>query len=83
MLGINQTRVPIPLDCAESLPVYVNAKQFRAILRRRQIRAKLEAQKKILKARKVLLCMDIYIYMHVCMFTQKISNAFSSNIFGF
>lgn len=52
MLGINQHRVPIPLDCEESLPVYVNAKQFRAILRRRQIRAKLEAEKKILKARK-------------------------------
>lgn len=65
MLGINQSRVPIPLDCAESLPVYVNAKQFRAILRRRQIRAKLEAQKKILKARKVLLCMYVYMYVRL------------------
>ncbi|KAI5669644.1 hypothetical protein M9H77_19497 [Catharanthus roseus] len=52
MMGFNQARVPIPLDCAEDVPVYVNTKQFRAILRRRQMRAKLEAQNKIAKSRK-------------------------------
>lgn len=52
MLGINQSRVPIPLECAESIPLYVNAKQYRAILRRRQVRAKLEAQKKNFRTRK-------------------------------
>lgn len=53
MVGVLHARVPLPpLQCAEGIPVLVNAKQYRAILRRRRIRAKLEAQNKMLKLRK-------------------------------
>ncbi|PHT40656.1 hypothetical protein CQW23_19510 [Capsicum baccatum] len=50
--GVTSTRVALPLDCTESLPIYVNAKQYNAILKRRQVRAKLEAQNKLVKDRK-------------------------------
>ena len=53
MLGIAPGRVPLPLDLPQDEPIYVNPKQYHAILRRRQYRAKLEAQNKLSKARKV------------------------------
>ncbi|CAI9767137.1 unnamed protein product [Fraxinus pennsylvanica] len=47
------TRVPIPLRLRQDRePVYVNAKQYRAILRRRQYRAKLESLDKLSRVRK-------------------------------
>ncbi|PON96211.1 Nuclear transcription factor Y subunit A [Trema orientale] len=52
MVGMAPARVPLPLDLTEDEPIYVNAKQYRAILRRRRFRAKLEAQNKLLKVRK-------------------------------
>ncbi|XP_055802217.1 nuclear transcription factor Y subunit A-3-like isoform X2 [Solanum dulcamara] len=52
MMGIAPARVPLPGDVAEDGPIYVNAKQYHGILRRRQIRAKLEAQNKLVKNRK-------------------------------
>ncbi|GFP91375.1 nuclear transcription factor y subunit a-3 [Phtheirospermum japonicum] len=53
MMGVPPTRVVLPLDCTDGIvPVYVNAKQYHAILRRRQTRAKLEARNKITKSRK-------------------------------
>ncbi|KAK4343359.1 hypothetical protein RND71_036453 [Anisodus tanguticus] len=52
MMGIAPARVPLPADLAEDGPIYVNAKQYHGILRRRQIRAKLEAQNKLVKNRK-------------------------------
>ncbi|KAL8136507.1 hypothetical protein V2J09_002508 [Rumex salicifolius] len=51
-IGGGPARVPLPLDFTEDGPIYVNAKQYHGILRRRQSRAKLEAQNMLIKARK-------------------------------
>ncbi|KAE8658159.1 Nuclear transcription factor Y subunit A-7 [Hibiscus syriacus] len=50
--GSAPARILLPLDLAEDGPVYVNAKQYNGILRRRRYRAKLEAQNKLIKSRK-------------------------------
>lgn len=52
MFGMAPGRVPLPLNLADDGPIYVNAKQYHGILRRRQSRAKMEAQNKLVKARK-------------------------------
>ncbi|CAK8560389.1 unnamed protein product [Lathyrus sativus] len=50
-VGMAPVRVPLPFDLCEE-PIYVNAKQYHAIMRRREYRAKLEAQNKLIKNRK-------------------------------
>ena len=47
-------RLPVSMETFDE-PLYVNAKQYHRIIKRRQARAKLEAEGKIPKQRKVKL----------------------------
>ncbi|KAF8110176.1 hypothetical protein N665_0086s0016 [Sinapis alba] len=51
LMGMQQQGVPLQCDAIEE-PVFVNAKQYHGILRRRQSRAKLEAKNRAIKSKK-------------------------------
>lgn len=51
--GLASPRVPLPRQPYDEELIYVNPKQYHGILRRRQLRSKLEAKKKLTKDRKV------------------------------
>lgn len=66
-------RVALPnAEFLEEEPLYVNAKQYKRILKRRQARAKLEAEGKIPKERPVSI---LHLLIHYSMFEIQIMNA--------
>ena len=59
-------RIPLPgAELLEDEPLYVNAKQYHRILKRRQARAKLEAEGRIPKERRVGIYKDWNCKIHL------------------
>jgi nuclear transcription factor Y alpha len=63
-------RLPTTTEFLEEEPLYVNAKQYKRILKRRQARAKLEAEGKIPKTRQV----NISVFNYLLKYLYYVSN---------
>lgn len=65
-------RLPTTAEFLEEEPLYVNAKQYKRILKRRQARAKLEAEGKIPKTRQVFYFFLMILFNYHCHINKSI-----------
>lgn len=70
MMGMAPSRVPLPVLNPHDEVIFINPKQYNGIMRRRKLRAKLAAQNKPVKARKVCTYSTLALGFKVCKTVQ-------------